>query len=432
MIESPSGLRRACLVFDSDSQYFACRNLVQSFLSSGWSLQLIAIGDFEPPHSELHASLPLIRIPDPESLRNLSEAANCDALGVYLPGSKLRQVWFRNQEIFTSSRVRPLLFTGFNGVVLHKFEDGLSWRCGYDLIALNSPEDHAKAISFGDMTGGALMPIIGINRTLKSPTDSSSTWNSRKKIVFAEQVLFPASNPEKFYLYSQLIRLALNSPEWEIVIKPRTLPTKRTFHRQAEHVSHFLSRTFVLPKNLTISYQPLEQLLEDSTALISISSTAFFDAIGLGIPAFTLSDFGVNSAYGTHYFHKSGCTICLSEIEHLSRETFNRRPTEDWLAFKGFSQDFSPQALVAGIEDRIQAGHHHTAPIPVDPQQRVMGKAADIPPQHLAPRPTAWRLFDMKNRSPEQTPATIGKMLARTRRRIVNYLGSSGTTGPKP
>ena len=36
---------------------------------------------------------------------------------------------------------RPLLFCGFNGVVLDHFIEGVSWRLGYDLICLSGPRD---------------------------------------------------------------------------------------------------------------------------------------------------------------------------------------------------------------------------------------------------------------------------------------------------
>ena len=60
-----------------------------------------------------------------------------DAIGVFLTGSKLNDIRLALQQ----ERQRPLLFCGFNGVVLDHFIEGVSWRLGYDLICLSGPRD---------------------------------------------------------------------------------------------------------------------------------------------------------------------------------------------------------------------------------------------------------------------------------------------------
>ena len=62
---------------------------------------------------------------------------NFDAIGVFLTGSKLNDIRLALQR----NRQRPLLFCGFNGVVLDHFIEGVSWRLGYDLICLSGPRD---------------------------------------------------------------------------------------------------------------------------------------------------------------------------------------------------------------------------------------------------------------------------------------------------
>lgn len=415
---------QACLVFDSDSQYFACRNLVSNFLDAGWGLKFVVVGNFEPLGTGI-PGIGIVRVSDMEEVCQLPEVMSSDALGAYLPGSKLRRLWRGVDDWFSGNGTRPLLFTGYNGLVLRLFEDGLSWRSGYDLIALNSPEDHLKAAAFGDhstLKRSALMPIIGIDRTNKSPVaapDASPSWQEVKQIVFAEQVLFPKSNAEKFYLYTHLIRIALTNPDWQIVIKPRTLPGNETFHRQEEHISTFIRQRFILPENLRIRYDPLDEILRASTALLSISSTAFFDALGLEIPSFTLSDFGISSAYGTHFFHGSGCSLCLSDITTLSHDLFRTRPSEEWLEFKGFSSQFSPASVVAGLNDLLATDRFKTAPAPFDPEQRLLVPPARIPPEFLTFKmKVAFFLLDQAGRSPR----TFRRSIARLRRKSVNLI----------
>lgn len=394
--------RHACLIFDSDSQYFACRNLVPYFLENGWSLTFVIPGDFEPPASCSSVTIPVIRIASLNELWEMPHMDTCDAIGAYLPGSKLRQIWHGVNDFFSRKGIRPLIFAGYNGVVLQRFEDGLSWRCGFDMIPLNSPEDYEKALAFSThstIRRETKMPIIGINRTHKHYTGEvilPTGWAETKSVIFAEQVLFPKSESEKFCLYSQLVRIAVENPDWRIVIKPRTLPNKFTFHRQTEHISQFIARRFRLPPNMVIRYESLDELLPVSTVLLNISSTAFFDAIGLGIPSYTLSDFGISSNYGTHYFHGSGCTLCLADIGKLSHDLFIDRPKQEWLEFKGFSSSFSPRAIIRDLGELLEAERHRTAPIPFETEQRLLAPAADLPTECLVRQPFSFVRFGQR------------------------------------
>lgn len=431
--------RRACLVFDSDSQYFACRNLVSHFVAADWKIKFVIVGVFA--HAEIDIpGTEIVRIASVSEVCQLPEVMSCDALGAYLTGSKLRGIWSGVSDYFSRTGTRPLLFTGYNGVILRLFEDGLSWRGGYDLISLNSPEDHMKAAAFGDhstLENFTLMPIIGIDRTSPSAItarDGTSSWRAMKQIVFAEQVLFPKSAYEKFYLYSHLLRIALANPDWQIVIKPRTLPGSETFHRQDEHISDFIRKRFILPINFQLRYEPLDEILRASTVLLSISSTAFFDALGQSVPAYTLSDFGISSAYGTHFFHGSGCTLCLADVTKLSHDLFGNRPSQEWLEFKGFSSRFSPASIVTGLGDLLEAGSSKI-PLPAyDTEQRLLAAPAQIPAKYLKIRiKIGLLLLDQSGKSPK----TIRRFIARLRRNTSDLIGqrlrrTSGTLTKKP
>ncbi len=278
--------------------------------------------------------------------------AGIEVFGVFLTGSDIRKFWEFTGHYFVENGRRPVIFAGYNGIVLEKFEEGLAWRCGYDFIAMNSPADHRRATRFLEQLREpevSSLATIGIRRGRENrPLQIANS--TKKQIVFAEQVIFPAKQSEKFYLYGHLVRLAASNPQWEIVIRPRTLPEDVTFHRQRMHISEFLGRHFRLPSNLTISYQPLNELLEHATALISVSSTAFFDAITKNVPAFVISDFGLKNSYGTHYFHGSGCLINLGDLENLDEFDFSILPDEDWLLESGFSDELSPDVLVKLLE----------------------------------------------------------------------------------
>ncbi|MES2922450.1 MAG: DUF6716 putative glycosyltransferase [Verrucomicrobiota bacterium] len=436
--------RQVSLIFDSDSQYFACRNLVAHFLNAGWDLQFVIEGEFEPQPTGNLAKIPVIRVETVGEIWKIPSVCRSTAIGAYLPGSKMRQVWLGAEECYRRSGIRPILFTGYNGVVLQRFEDGMGWRAGYDLIALNSPEDQQKTKVFASQSTlqrPTLMPIIGINRTDKPSTlttDFSATWEKTRTMVFAEQVLFPRGPKEKYSLYSHLIRIALANPDWKVVVKPRTLPDSFTFHHQSDHISKFIQRNFILPPNMSVRYEPLDEVLKETTVLLSISSTAFFDAVGTGVPSFTLSDFGISSSYGTHFFHGSGCTICLADIGRLSHDLFKSRPTPEWLELKGFSPKFSPANIVTGLEQLIASGSNKAPLIPFESEQRLLADPAELPAENIV-TPTLWaRLTGPRAGLVRHPPANLRKTLARIRRRVVGAVsgaagkgdvGAAGSTG---
>ncbi|MES2995442.1 MAG: DUF6716 putative glycosyltransferase [Verrucomicrobiota bacterium] len=392
-------MKRVCLIFDSDSQFFACRNVAATFKRGNWAVTYLALAQYNPPAELIDPGFGRAGVEFVEDVATLPEILRHDVIGAYLPGSKLRRLHLLVANWFDENQRRPVLFTGYNGVVLMKFEEGMGWRTGYDFVALNSPEDDFKAKQFLSHCApprSTPTPIIGIDRKkIGAPWQPAHdpSWYQKKRLIFAEQVLFPRSDVEKSYLYSHLVRIALENPEWEIVIKPRTMPDGVTFHRQSTHISSFLTRRFVFPPNLSVSYENLDQQMARSTALISISSTAFFDAIGSGLPGFILSDFGIKNDYGTHFFHGSGCSLCLSEIGALSHELFARRPTDEWLHYKGFDPKFSADLLAASIDAALADGIHLSPPEPCEAEQRLLGHAAILPVANTIKPRLTWRRF---------------------------------------
>ena len=134
------------LIADSDSQLLACEALCSAptALSVQWTINVI-------PRDGTPQAL-LQRLAQRASLRHQSLAQllrdrrllSVDAIGVFLTGSKLNDIRLALQQ----ERQRPLLFCGFNGVVLDHFIEGVSWRLGYDLICLSGPRDqNALALS---------------------------------------------------------------------------------------------------------------------------------------------------------------------------------------------------------------------------------------------------------------------------------------------
>ena len=334
------------LIADSDSQLLACEALCNAptELKVQWSINVI-------PRDGTPRAL-LRRLEQRASLRHHGltqllrdrRLRDFDAIGVFLTGSKINDIRLALQR----DRHPPLLFCGFNGVVLDHFIEGVSWRLGYDLICLSGPRDQQALTQLvaGTPFEQQRTILTGLRRNAPRP-DLVPLGQRPRRLVFAEQVIMPASATERSRLVRLLSDLALRSPNWEVVIKPRISPGDATFHDVDTHISTTLQRTLgVLPTNLRLDYRPLPELLKQARLLATLSSTAFFDALDFGCGVIAISDLGLQPNYGGHIFAGSGVWQSLEGIKNLDDlKAKNTSPDPRWLEWMGYGQQFNSSAL---------------------------------------------------------------------------------------
>ena len=172
--------------------------------------------------------------------------------------------------------------------------------------------------------------------------------------MFAEQVIMPATSSERARLVRLLSDLARRSPNWDVVIKPRIAPGDATFHDVETHISTTLQQTLgVPPTNLRLDYRPLPVLLKQARLLATLSSTAFFDALDFGCRAIAISDLGLQPNYGGHVYAGSGVWRSLEAIPNLDAlDAEGPSPDPRWLEWMGYSQQFSPFALLEALNEQ--------------------------------------------------------------------------------
>ena len=272
-----------------------------------------------------------------------------DAIGVFLTGSKLNDIRLALDRLGK----RPLLFCGFNGVVLEHFVEGISWRLGYDLICLSGPRDQERLSQLLANTPFRHQRTVltGLRRNTPGHQPLIARAQRPKRLVFAEQVIMPASAEERSRMVRILAGLAERSPQWELLIKPRIAPGQATFHDVETHISSTVRDTLgVPPANLRIDYRPLPELLRTSRWLATLSSTAFFDALDFGCSPLVMADLGLQPRYGGHVFAGSGVWRCfddISSLDALERELPTANP--EWLAWMGYGETRGPDALLEAI-----------------------------------------------------------------------------------
>ena len=341
------------LIADSDSQLLACEALCSAptALNVHWTFSVI-------PRDGTPQAL-LQRLAERGTLRHQSLARllrdrrlqQFDAIGVFLTGSKINDIRLALQR----SRQRPLLFCGFNGVVLDHFIEGVSWRLGYDLICLSGPRDRdaLEQLVTGTPFAQQRTVLTGLRRNAPC-TDCTPLEERPRRLVFAEQVIMPATSSERSRLVRLLSDLAGRSPNWDVVIKPRIAPGDATFHDVETHISTTLQQTLgVPPTNLRLDYRPLPVLLKQARLLATLSSTAFFDALDFGCRAIAINDLGLQPNYGGHVYAGSGVWRSLEAIPNLDAlDAEGPSPDPRWLEWMGYGQQFSPSALLEALNEQ--------------------------------------------------------------------------------
>lgn len=353
-----NGPLRLLLIADSDSQLHYCQALSRLPEELAVEVTLNVVPRPGTPESliqHIESRGEVWRLPLDRLLRHPA-LQTFQAIGVFLTGSQIAGFREAYHKLSKNNQDQPaILFCGFNGVVLEKFEEGISWRLGYDLICLNGPRDQQRLQRLLRHTPFAQQPtaITGLRRQAVSPTGSESPPQPRaRRLIFAEQVLMPRRPVDRCHMVCILADLARRSPEWEVIIKPRIRPEERTFHAGIEHISQTIDKSIgVKPVNLKISYEPIATLLQSSAIMATISSTAVFDALDLGCKPVVMADFGWGGGNGTPFFKGSGLLRKLEVCDTLDQlDADLPGPNPEWLAWVGYDAQYTPQNLYITLQ----------------------------------------------------------------------------------
>lgn len=124
---------------------------------------------------------------------------------------------------------RPVVVTGYVGVVYEKLADGLLLRHGADVVLANSAHDAGRFRAVYEGVGAdasavteAALPFLG--GAPYRPEEGRDT------VVFAAQPSVPASRADRTYLLRRLVEHARLHPRREVLLKLRSKPGEHTTH----------------------------------------------------------------------------------------------------------------------------------------------------------------------------------------------------------
>ncbi|MFD5076047.1 DUF6716 putative glycosyltransferase [Streptomyces sp. NPDC058371] len=283
---------------------------------------------------------------------------------------------------------RPVVVTGYVGVVYEKLADGLLLRHGADLVLANSRQDadRFRAVYEGVGAGAGsvtevALPFLGGSRYEK---------HDPYTVVFAAQPSVPETRKDRTYLLNRLIRHARLHPDREVLLKLRSRPGEHTTHIEELPYQKLVQKADP-PANFRLVYGHMGEVLDRTDLLVTISSTAALESLHRRVPTVVLTDLGVREALGNHHFVGSGCLASWDQLDAGHRPA----PDAAWVARQGVAADGSYETAFDVARRRI----------------RELLEAAQLPP--LAPYYT-----------PATAPGYLPGLLAR------HHLGPDGSPLP--
>ncbi|WP_432096072.1 DUF6716 putative glycosyltransferase [Streptomyces sp. bgisy100] len=249
-------------------------------------------------------------------------------------------------------RKRPVVVTGYVGVVYEKLADGLLLRHGADLVLANSRHDaeRFRAVYRGvnagtDSVVETALPFLGGARH-----DEQARGDRPFTVVFAAQPSVPENRADRTYLLRRAATHARLHPGREVLVKLRSKPGEHTTHIEELPYQKLAARLpGGLPDNCRLVYGHMGEVLDRTDLLVTVSSTAALEGLHRHIPTAVLTDLGVREALGNHHFLGSGCLLSWDELDA------GRTPEADagWLGRQGVAADGPYETAFDAARNRL-------------------------------------------------------------------------------
>jgi hypothetical protein len=242
-----------------------------------------------------------------------------DIVVLSLDGSRTRRFLhhFGKRARRGDTRRRPLIVTGYPGIVFRMHLNGFMDRAPADLFCMTSKVDHAL---YSTAVGA-----LGADSTNAVVTGLSITWRmgkplagdpavARDAIVYFDQPTVPVTYTQRAFVVDQLIALARRFPQTQVLLKPRHRPDEFTIHWTKYHLEDIAASRRNLPANFRVVYDPVNDLLKRARVALTFSSTAAIEAMRAGIPTRILSDLGVSEVTGVSFYVASGALSSIADV----------------------------------------------------------------------------------------------------------------------
>lgn len=309
-----------------------------------------------------------------------------DVLVLALVGGGVQAMLHGLGRVWQDRAERPVVVTGYVGVVYEKLADGLLLRHGADLVLANSRQDADRFRAVYEGVGADASAVTEVALPFLGGAAHAGEHDPYT-VVFAAQPSVPDSRKDRTYLLDRLIRHARLHPEREVLLKLRSKPGEHTTHIEELPYQKLVQRADP-PPNFRLVYGHMGELLDRTDLLVTISSTAALESLHRRIPTVVLTDLGVREALGNHHFVGSGCLASWDQLDAGHRPA----PDPEWVARQGVAADGGYETAFDEARERIAALLVRPGGLPRSP-----------PTTRPSPRPAT---------SPASSPATTSPRTA--------------------
>ncbi|MEV5613492.1 DUF6716 putative glycosyltransferase [Streptomyces sp. NPDC052225] len=270
-----------------------------------------------------------------------------DVVVLALVGGAVQAVLHGLAHTWGEAKDRPVVVTGYVGVVYEKLADGLLLRHGADVVLANSAYDAERFRAVYEGVGAdasavteCALPFLG-----GAPYEAA---HDPYTVTFAAQPSVPETPADRMYLLNRLVRHAESHPGREVLLKLRSKPGEHTTHIE-ETPYQKLAQRLDAPGNFRLVYGNMGEVLDRTDLLVTVSSTAALEALHRRIPTALLTDLGVREALGNHHFTGSNCLRSWDQLDAGEVP----EPDPAWVARQGVAADGSYAHAFDGARAKV-------------------------------------------------------------------------------
>ncbi|MEU9174741.1 DUF6716 putative glycosyltransferase [Streptomyces sp. NPDC048420] len=281
-----------------------------------------------------------------EFLRAMAETSY-DIVVLALVGGGVQAMLHGLARVWDGLQERPVVVTGYVGVVYEKLADGLLLRHGADLVLANSRQDAERFRAVYEGVGADASAVTEV----ALPFLGGAAYEGEHDpytVVFAVQPSVPDNRRDRVYLLERLVQHARLHPEREVLLKLRSKPGEHTTHIEELPYQKLIQRLDP-PANFRLVYGNMGEVLDRTDLLVTISSTAALESLHRRIPTVVLSDLGVREVLGNHHFVGSGCLASWDQLDAGHRPVAD----EEWVSRQGVAADGSYAHAFDAARERI-------------------------------------------------------------------------------
>ncbi|QEV45904.1 hypothetical protein CP980_13100 [Streptomyces vinaceus] len=280
------------------------------------------------------------------------EREKYDVVVLALVGGAVQAVLHGIRALWPEPAERPVLVTGYVGVVYEKLADGLLLRHGADLVLANSRYDAGRFRAVYEGVGADAGAVTETALPFLDGAEYEKAGSRAHTVVFAVQPSVPESRADRMYLLERAAGHARLHPGREVLIKLRSRPGEHTTHLEEQPYQRLAERIpGGLPPNCRLVYGNMGEVLDRTDLLVTVSSTAALESLHRGIPTAVLTDLGVREVLGNHHFLGSGCLASWDQLD----AGLLPQGDPDWLADQGVTGASGAGDPFAAARERLGA-----------------------------------------------------------------------------